>query len=186
VTGRVPRAVAVVIDGSRVLLIKRYLRRESSDDCAMCEAGAPRLRHGDPQAGGGALRAGGGSETECPGHRYAVLPGGHVEAGETYEEAALRELHEETGLRATIGRPVYTGRHNGRPATYFLMTEVGGVPVLSGPEAEEDGPDNSFELRWASADQFEALNLHPADIRPVLADLLAPASRANTTGERGR
>jgi ADP-ribose pyrophosphatase YjhB (NUDIX family) len=114
----------------------------------------------------------------CPGHHYAVLPGGHVEAGETPEAAALRELAEETTLRAAIGRPLWTGRHNGRPAYYFLMADVDGVPVLSGPEAEENAPENSFELRWAGAAEFEALNLHPADIREPLTDLLGAGERA--------
>jgi ADP-ribose pyrophosphatase YjhB (NUDIX family) len=34
------------------------------------------------------------------------LPKGHVEAGETVEEAALREVLEETGLRANIVAPL--------------------------------------------------------------------------------
>jgi hypothetical protein len=52
------------------------------------------------------------------------------------------------------------------------MTEVTGVPVLSGREAEDNGPDNGFELLWPTAEDFAALNLHPADIRAVLADCL--------------
>ncbi|MEU5882709.1 NUDIX domain-containing protein [Spirillospora sp. NPDC047279] len=149
----IPRAVAVVVDGSRALVIKRYLRRERSDVCAMCK--------------------GVGVEgPTCPGHRYAILPGGHVEDGETAETAAVRELEEETTLQARIERLLWTGRHNGRPASYFLMADVVGTPVLSGPEAEAHGPENSFELMWAAAEEFEALNLYPVDIRGELARVL--------------
>jgi 8-oxo-dGTP pyrophosphatase MutT (NUDIX family) len=103
------------------------------------------------------------------GRDYAVLPGGGV-------EAALRELHEETSLVAEIDRLLWTGRHNDRPAYYFLMTAVRGHAKLSGPEARANRPDNSFELQWVTADRFAELGLHPPQIRGPLADLLAHSS----------
>ena len=128
-----PRAAAVVVDGGKVLVIKRHKR----------------------------------------GRDYAVLPGGGVEAGETAAEAALRELHEETTLVAEIDRLLWTGQHNDRPAWFFLMTAVRGRAELSGSEALANRPDNSFELRWVTADRFAELGLHPPDIRGPLAELLA-------------
>lgn len=149
----IPRAVAVVTDGIRVLVIKRFLMRRPGVPCVMCDAAGWR-------------------GSSCPGHRYTVLPGGHVEDGESPESAAVRELHEETTLTGKIDRLLFTSSHNGRPAFYFLIGDVSGVPSLSGEEALDHGPDNTFELRWLRADEFEQLNLYPADVRGPLTELL--------------
>jgi hypothetical protein len=42
------------------------------------------------------------------------------------------------------------------------MTAVRGHAELSGPEALANRPDNSFELRWVTADRFAELILRSA------------------------
>lgn len=106
------------------------------------------------------------------GRDYAVLPGGSVEPGESFEDAVVRELWEESTLQARVGHELLAGEHNGREARYFLMTDVVGTPELSGPELEDHAPANSFELRWAGADDLDALGLHPAHLRADLPRLL--------------
>lgn len=156
---KIPRGAAVVVEAARVLVVKRYLRLESSADCVMCEYANAR----GPQ---------------CAGHRYAVLPGGHVEPGESAAAAALRELQEETTLTATVAQLLWTGTHNGRPAYYFLAADVNGVPQLSGDEAAEHCPTNHFELRWADCADLDAFGIYPADLRSRLAELIEMGDHA--------
>ena len=84
--------------------------------------------------------------------------------------AALRELEEETTLTGTIDRLLWTGSHNGRPAYYFLVTGVSGVPELSGDEAAEHCATNHFALKWADATDLE--DIYPAELYQQLTRLL--------------
>lgn len=112
------------------------------------------------------------------GRDYAVLPGGGVEPGESPAEAAVRELEEETSLVATVDRLLWRGDHGGRDASYFLMKDVSGDPVLSGPEALAHSPSNSYEPLWATLDDLISLGLRPEGIRDHVAELLASQTGA--------
>ncbi len=78
--------------------------------------------------------------------RNVRLPKGHLEAGETLEEAALREVEEEVGVRARVLqrlRPVYYAFwHEGeqrrvpKVVHYFLMEHTEGVARPADGEME--------------------------------------------------
>lgn len=84
------------------------------------------------------------TRTKPPADRLWSLPGGKVEAGETLEEAALREVEEEVGVRARIlafNRHVEIfGRDPKGAVTHhfvvasFVGTWLSGEP-MPGPEA---------------------------------------------------
>lgn len=94
-----------------------------------------------------------------PGHW--VLPKGHIDPGETAEDAAVREVREETGVRAEVVAPAGTitfpFRGETARVTLFLMR-----CVAEGP-AEE-----ARTVRWGTYDEVQEL-LTFADTRDLLA-----------------
>jgi 8-oxo-dGTP diphosphatase len=94
------------------------------------------------------------------------FPKGKLDAGETYEEAALREVEEETGYRARLEREIPPTRYRdatGRPKVvrYWTMTpEDGGFR----PNSEVD------ELRWVPLDRAAGELTYDHD-RALLDDL---------------
>jgi len=75
-------------------------------ECSRC--GAPHYENPRPTAGLLALRDGrvllGRRRADVPGAGRWAVPSGHAEPGEAPEETAVRELFEETGVRATPER----------------------------------------------------------------------------------
>ena len=108
------------------------------------------------EAAGGVIRGDGGRVLLVHRPRYDdwTLPKGKLDRGETFDQAALREVREETGLRCTLGRELATTEYRdnkGRPKVvrYWLMSVDGGEFA---PNDEVD------EVRWlAVAEAVEKL-----------------------------
>ena len=89
-----------------------------------------------------------------------LFPKGHIEAGETPEETAVRELQEEAGVRGTIaahvGSSTYAMGRKTVDVTYFLVRFEGTVRESEGRQ-----------VRWLSvADARRALTF--GDLRRLL------------------
>jgi 8-oxo-dGTP pyrophosphatase MutT (NUDIX family) len=119
-------------------------------------------------AGGLVWRRGPGGAAQVvlvrPAGRDAwVLPKGHVERGETIAQAAIREVQEETGVKATVAQPLgevayvfsQRERESQPPATIFKRVHFYLMEYQSGALSDHD--DEIAEAQWV--DLEEALHL---------------------------
>lgn len=68
---------------------------------------------------------------------YWVLPKGHLDPGETHQQAALREVEEETGIQAHIVAALSSTRYTNpkgiaREIRWYLMSGEGTVHLEKG------------------------------------------------------
>ena len=88
------------------------------------------------------------------------LPGGRVEFGEPVRDAALRELHEETGILAEIVAltdivDVIGPGDADLPAHHFAITSFTGLYVSGEARAGDDAAD----ARWARVEDLPEIAL---------------------------
>jgi 8-oxo-dGTP diphosphatase len=122
------------------------------------------------QAAGGVVKDGAGRfllvlRSRPPEAGRWTVPGGRVEAGESLEEAAVREVREETGIDIRVLREAWSFElHHGDTVFEihdFLADAVGGR-LRAG--------DDAADARWFTADELFDL--------PVTDDLLGYFTRA--------
>jgi 8-oxo-dGTP diphosphatase len=95
-------------------------------------------------AGGVIVRDGLVALVHRPRYDDWTLPKGKLDRDESFEDAALREVLEETGLRCRLGRELPASEYEvrGRPklVRYWLMEVESQTPFAANDEVDE--------LRW--------------------------------------
>jgi 8-oxo-dGTP pyrophosphatase MutT (NUDIX family) len=118
-------------------------------------------------AGGVVVRDGRVLLVHRPRYDDWTLPKGKLDRGESFEDAALREVEEETGLRCTLGREL--------PGTMYMVGDRRKIVRYWLMEPESEQPfvpnDETDELRWLSRDEAMGLLSYDRD-RDVLAAAL--------------
>lgn len=98
------------------------------------------------------------------------LPKGHLEQGETAEQAAVREVEEETGIRSQVVRHLATidywfaghDRRVHKVVHHYLLAALGGELTT------ENDPDHEAEdVAWVDLDALPSRLAYPNERRVV-------------------
>lgn len=104
------------------------------------------------------------------GKHYFVFPGGGVDEGETPEQAAVREMEEETGLRVTVQCKLAEIHFGLSTQHYFQVACLGGeFGCGTGEEYTDADPDHPAQGIYIPVwmpliELLEHENVYPAEI----------------------
>lgn len=113
-------------------------------------------------------------ERHRAGRHYFVFPGGGVDEGETPEQAAIREMEEETGLRVTVQRKLAEIHFGLNEQVYYLADRLDGVfGTGTGIELTDSDPDDPtrgvYIPVWMSLEELPRHeNVYPTDVASLV------------------
>jgi ADP-ribose pyrophosphatase YjhB (NUDIX family) len=113
-----------------------------------------------------------------PGRGKWSLPGGRIRFGERSEEAALREMREETGLEVRLRRvvdvvDVFWRSERGELLEHFVIVDFE-AEVIGG---ELRPADDALDARWFSPEELKGLEMTESTRRFLEEHFLGRAER---------
>jgi ADP-ribose pyrophosphatase len=101
-----------------------------------------------------------------PAQDLWAIPGGSVVIGETLQEAAEREILEETGIQIRASKPIYTFDVIDRDAAGKVRFHYVIVDLVADYVRGEPAPgDDALEARWVSDREINGLEVSPATLK---------------------
>jgi 8-oxo-dGTP pyrophosphatase MutT (NUDIX family) len=113
-------------------------------------------------------------ERHRAGKHYFVFPGGGVDEDETPEQAAIREMEEETGLRVTVRRKLAEIHFGVSKQVYYLVDRLDGkFGTGTGVEFTDSNPDDPNEgiyfPVWMSLEELpQHENVYPVNVAALV------------------
>lgn len=103
---------------------------------------------------------------QAPAKGSWAIPGGSVRVGETLQQAAEREILEETGVIIRATEPVYTfdvieRDVEGRVRFHYVIVDLAAEHVAGSPRPASDAVD----ARWVSVAGLRRRKVNPATLK---------------------
>jgi 8-oxo-dGTP diphosphatase len=109
-------------------------------------------------------------ERHRAGLHYFTFPGGHVDEGETPEQAALRETQEELGLQVSLKQLLVQIGWQGKWQYYYLVEMTGGIfgsgkgEEMLHPVAER----GTYQPVWMPVDELLDQPVKPTELAALV------------------
>ncbi len=103
---------------------------------------------------------------QAPAKDLWAIPGGSIEIGETLQQAAEREIREETGIRIRAARPIFIfdviERDESESIRFHYVIIDLSAEYVSG---ELSAGDDAVEARWVSAEEINSLAINSTTLQ---------------------
>ena len=90
---------------------------------------------------------------------YFTIPGGGVEEGESFIEAAIRETEEETTVKTKLVKFLTKEDYGSGICYWHYLEYICGTPTLGGEEKERNHPYNSYKVVLIDMNDINNVNI---------------------------